>query len=358
MTAEEQSAQEVLDAYRAEQPKEQPAAVLVRPGEMRLEQVPVPEPGAGEVLVSVRSVGVCGSDTHYYREGRIGDFVVQAPLILGHESSGVVVAAGPGATLHAAGTRVAIEPGIPCRRCEQCKAGRYNLCPDVVFMATPPVDGALRRFVAMPEDFCHPVPFELSDDAAALIEPLSVAVWAASKAELRLADRVLVIGAGPVGALCGLVAKALGADPVLVEVDERRARRVERLGELRVVAPEEGRRSGYDVVFECSGASDALWDNLCTLRPAGRVVAVGMSATDEIRVPLSVLQTRELLLTGIFRYANTYPRAISLARSTRVRLDELVDAEFPLSRSAEALLASHEDPSILKAVVHPWKVQD
>jgi L-iditol 2-dehydrogenase len=354
MTTEDRSAQEALEAYQAERPKQQPAAVLLRPGEIRLEQVAVPEPGPGEVLLAVRSVGVCGSDTHYFSEGRIGDFVVEAPLVLGHESSGVVVASGPGATLHRLGSRVAIEPGVPCRRCEQCKAGRYNLCPDVVFMATPPVDGSLQRFVTMPEDFCHPVPNTLSDDAAALVEPLSVAVWAAQKAGLRPADRVLVVGAGPVGVLCGLVSEALGAEAALVEIDERRAGRVGRLGRLRVLTPEEGRRARYDVLLECSGASDALWENLGALRPAGRAVAIGMSARDEIRLPLSVLQSRELVVTGTFRYANTYPRAISLARSGRVPLDELVDAVYPLARSAEALLASHEDPSILKAVVRPW----
>ena len=185
------------------------AAVLHGTGDLRIEDRPMPVPGPHEVVVEVRSVGVCGSDVHYYEHGRIGDHVVRAPMVLGHESSGVVV--DPGTSGLAAGQRVAIEPGVPCGRCDQCRRGTYNLCPNVVFFATPPVDGSLARYVAVHAAFAHPVPDSLSDDAAALVEPLSVGLWANRRAGTGIGDRVLVTGAGPIGVLCALTARVAGA---------------------------------------------------------------------------------------------------------------------------------------------------
>src|ERR1700754_1023711 len=150
------------------------AAVLTRTREIVVEDRPVPEPGPREVLVDVRAVGVCGSDVHYYEHGRIGDFVVEAPMVLGHESAGVIAAVGPGVAGLSVGQRVSVEPGVPCRSCTQCLAGRYNLCPDMRFFATPPIDGAFAEQVIVHSAFAHPVPDSMSDDAAALLEPLSV----------------------------------------------------------------------------------------------------------------------------------------------------------------------------------------
>src|SRR4051794_40244862 len=146
-------------------------SVLRGVGEVDVEERPVPEPAADEVLVEVGSVGVCGSDVHYYEHGRIGTHVVRSPLVLGHEAGGVVTAVGADVTTVSVGQRVSIEPGVPCRTCAQCLAGRYNLCPEVRFFATPPFDGAFSQFVAMPAAFVYPVPDSVSDDAAGLIEP-------------------------------------------------------------------------------------------------------------------------------------------------------------------------------------------
>ena len=148
------------------------ASVLNGIGDLTIEERPVPEPQSGEVLVRIGSVGVCGSDIHYYDHGRIGPYVVDRPLVLGHEAGGEVVGLGPDVTRLEQGRRVSIEPGVPCRSCEQCLGGRYNLCPDVRFFATPPHDGAFCEYVVMPEAFVHPVPDNISDDAAGLIEPL------------------------------------------------------------------------------------------------------------------------------------------------------------------------------------------
>jgi L-iditol 2-dehydrogenase len=156
-------------------------AVLHAPHDLRVEPIPMPEPGRLEVLVQVSAVGVCGSDVHYYEHGRIGPHVVQAPMVLGHESAGRVVALGEGVTKHAVGDRVTLEPGVPCGRCRECRAGRYNLCPDVKFFATPPVDGAFANFVAIHEDFAFALPEEVSEEAGALMEPLSVASGRAAR---------------------------------------------------------------------------------------------------------------------------------------------------------------------------------
>jgi L-iditol 2-dehydrogenase len=183
------------------------------------------------VLVRVRAVGICGSDVHYYQHGRIGRYVVEQPLVLGHEASGEIVAVGEGVAAERIGERVAVEPGIPCRRCAYCKGGRYNLCPDVVFLATPPVDGAFAEYLTVPADFAHPVPRDLSFAVAALVEPTAVAVHAARLGQVGPGASCLVFGAGPVGLLLAQVLRAFGASRVDV-VDPEPSRRdlAERLG--------------------------------------------------------------------------------------------------------------------------------
>lgn len=336
------------------------AAVLERPRRIELREQAVPSPGERELIIQVQSVGVCGSDVHYYEEGRVGGFVVRSPLVLGHEAAGVVAAAGPHAGRIPPGTLVAIEPGVPCRACPQCRAGRYNLCPDIRFLATPPVDGAFTRYLAVPEDFCYPVPPSLTADAAALIEPLSVGVWACRRAGIGIGDRVLVTGAGPVGLLAALAARAAGADPTVCDINPARLARardlgLQRTGDLR--EQDITSLGSYDAFLECSGADGIAAAGLAALRPAGHAVLVGMSAGDDITLPLSLLQTRELTVTGSFRYANTYPAAIALAASGAIPLAGLVDAVFPLGQVADALQATRNDPSLLKVVVHPEDVE-
>ncbi|MCL6091796.1 MAG: NAD(P)-dependent alcohol dehydrogenase [Actinobacteria bacterium] len=342
-----------------------PAAVLVKPGEIRIEERPVPKPGPSQVLVEVSAVGVCGSDVHYFTEGRIGDFVVEAPLVLGHEASGVVRALGPGTTDRLkVGQRVAMEPGVPCGRCRACRSGAYNLCPDVRFFATPPVDGAFARYVVHDEDFCYPLPDDLSDDAGALLEPLSVGVWANWKAHVRVGDRVLVTGAGPIGLLATAVAVASGAVEVTVsDTQPVRLALAKKMGATAVVNSSTEPSGGggvfagaeADVLLECSGSPQALEAGLQGLRGAGRAVAVGMSPKTRVEVPLALVQNREIELTGTFRYANTYPRALALASSGAVNLDELVSTHFGLAEVADALQASRRDPLVVKPVVLPGR---
>lgn len=332
------------------------AAVLRRVGEVGLEERPTPEPAGDQVLVEVRSVGVCGSDVHYYEHGRIGEHVVRAPLVLGHEASGVVVAAGPDADPGLVGTRVAMEPGVPCGRCRQCRSGAYNLCPKVAFFATPPVDGAFARYVCLPQDFVFPLPATLSDDAGALIEPLAVAVAAGRKAGIEPGDRVLVTGAGPIGILCAQVGLARGAAEVVVaDINRVRLDRALELGASRVVDSGaerlEDAAAGVDVLLECTGVEPVVAAGIRAVGPGGRVVLVGMGAAEDAALPVSRIQSRELTVTGLFRYANCYPAAIALAESGRVDLEALIGARFPLEQAEQALTLGRTDPGVLKAVV-------
>lgn len=330
-------------------------AVLHGPGDVRLETRALPGLGDRDVLVEVRSVGVCGSDVHYYEHGRIGSFVVEQPLVLGHEASGVIVDRGPRAVEHAVGQRVALEPGVPCGRCSECRHGRYNLCADVRFFATPPIDGAFARYVAIHEDYAFALPDELSDDAGALLEPLSVGIWACRKGGVGLGQSVLVTGAGPIGNLAMQVARAAGATTIAVaDVNRDRLARAAELGATRTI--DVSRHSladtgPYDVLLECTGSESVTGDAILALRPAGTAVLVGMGPALEAPFPVAALQSRELTLVGTFRYANTYAIAIELVKAGRVDLDGLIDAWFPLEDVDRALRATREDPTLLKVIV-------
>jgi L-iditol 2-dehydrogenase len=329
------------------------AAVLYGIGDLRVEEHPMPKPGPQEVVVEVHSVGICGSDVHYYEHGRIGDFVVNSPMVLGHESSGVIVDAGSSSLR--VGQRVAIEPGVPCGHCEQCRTGAYNLCPNVVFFATPPVDGALARYVAVHHAYAHPIPDSLSFDAAALVEPLSVGLWANRRAGTGIGSRVLVTGAGPIGVLCAITARAAGATWVgLADVHPARLKAAEEFDMDDVIDARTGvdyADFNPDVLLECSGAPPVVTAGIHALRPMGTAVLVGMGPSAEQSLPVQAIQNRELTVTGTFRYAHTYPAAIALAASGRIDLDALVGASVPLAESERGLKMGHTDPSVLKTVI-------
>ena len=331
-------------------------SVLRGVGQVDVEERPVPEPATDEVVVEVGSVGVCGSDVHYYEHGRIGPYVVESPLVLGHEAGGVVAAIGSAVTTLEIGQRVSIEPGVPCRRCPQCLAGRYNVCPDVRFFATPPYDGAFSQYVAMPASFVYPIPDSMSDDAAGLIEPLSVGVWACRRGYVSPGTSVLVTGAGPIGLIAAQTARAYGADTVTVtDVNQHRLKLAASLGLATIDVAQTvitDARIEADVLLECSGNARATWDAVNTMARAGRVVLVGMGG-DTVQLPLSYVQDRELTITGAFRYANTWPTAIQLAASGRVDLDAMVTGHYGLRDVEAALTASRDDPTSIKAIVRP-----
>jgi L-iditol 2-dehydrogenase len=332
------------------------ASVLTDIGTLTVEDRPIPVPAPGEVLVAVAAVGVCGSDVHYYRHGRIGDHVVRAPLVLGHELAGRITAVGDAVDPSRVGQRVAVEPQRPCRRCRQCAAGRYNLCPDIEFYATPPVDGALCGYVVIDAEMAHPIPDNVSDEAAALLEPLSVAIATMRKAGIGPGSSLLIAGAGPIGVICAQTARAFGAARIVVS-DPMAARRERalRFGASAVLDPTADDVAALDpqvdAFVDASGAPPAVRSGIRAVGPAGRVVLVGMGA-DDYPLPVGYLQNMEITVTGVFRYTDTWPAAIHLVTSGAIDLDSLVTGRFDLDHVADAL-DSDADPASLKSIVIP-----
>lgn len=329
-----------------------PSAVLRGIRDVAIEDRPVPVPEPHQVVVAVKATGICGSDVHYYEHGRIGDFIVDAPMVIGHESAGVITEVGSAVDPERIGQTVALEPGIPCRRCEQCLQGRYNLCADVVFFATPPVDGSIAGFVAIDADFAHPAPAGLSFEQAAMAEPVSVGLWAAWKARITAGDRVLVTGAGPIGLFAAQVARALGAAEVTItDLSDYRLSVARGMG-FTVAGPDDAVGSSYAVLLECSGSAAALDSGLRALAPAGRAVLVGMGA-DSVSISVPLVQNRELTISGIFRYANTYPTALRLISGGAVATEPVITHRFDLEDTEAALTLARREQQSLKAVVVP-----
>lgn len=329
-----------------------PSAVLHAPHDLRIEDRPDPSPVPGEVVVRVDAVGICGSDVHYYEHGRIGDFVLEAPMVIGHEAAGVIESVGEGVPQERVGELVAMEPGVPCRRCGECLAGRYNLCPDVAFFATPPVDGAIAHRVAIDAQFAHSAPEGLSAEQAAMAEPVSVGVWACRTARITVGDRVLITGAGPIGLLTAQVARAFGASQVtLTDMSDQRLAAAAALGfaTRRADAAAEGES---DVLVECSGAAAAVRSGIAQLARAGRAVLVGMGA-ETVPLEVAAVQGRELSVSGIFRYANCYPTALELIAAGAVDAVGIVTHRFGLDETTTALTIGGTDSTALKAMVLP-----
>ncbi|WP_457149144.1 NAD(P)-dependent alcohol dehydrogenase [Mycobacterium sp. URHB0021] len=332
------------------------ASVMTGVRTLRIEDRPVPVPGAHQVLVEVAAVGVCGSDVHYYQHGRIGDFVVDAPMILGHELSGRIAAVGAEVDPQRVGQRVAVEPQHPCRRCKQCKAGRYNLCPDMEFYATPPIDGAFCRYVLTDDDMAHPVPDSMSDEAAALLEPLSVAIATMRKAHVVPGSSLLIAGAGPIGVICAQAARAFGAARIVVsDPMPARRERVLQFGATEVLDPAAVDVAALDppvdAFVDASGAAPAVVSGIKAVGPAGHVVLVGMGSGD-FPLPISHIQNLEISVTGVFRYTDTWPAAIHLVSSGAVDLDGIVTGRYDLEHVGEAL-DSDSEPASLKSIVVP-----
>ena len=271
------------------------AAVLVEPGRIEIEQRPVPRAAPGDVLVRVSSVGVCGSDTHYYRHGRIGSFVVEAPLVLGHEAAGTIVGVGDSVDPSRIGQRVSIEPQRPDPASAETRRGDYNLCPHMRFYGTPPVDGALCDYVTIGAEFAHAVPDAVSDDAAALCEPLSVGIAALRRAGIGERSRVLVAGAGPIGIVVVQLARAYGASEIAVsDPDESRREQARANGATTALDPAADEfGGGFDAFIDASGAPAAVTAGIHALRPAGTAVLVG-SGAESMELPTQLIQNREL----------------------------------------------------------------
>ncbi len=341
------------------------SAVLYGAKDVRIEERSMPALRPDHVLLRVNRAGICGSDVHYFTHGYCAAFVPTRPFILGHELVATVTAVGEGVHQPAIGTRVVANPARACGFCDYCRAGRGNLCPKTIMLGSastnPPTDGAFAEFLTVHASQCHLVPVEMSDGQAAMIEPLAVALHAVKRAGSVSAKRVLVAGAGPIGLLVAMTARAFGATPVVVsDLEPRRRETALRLWADAVLdpasatAPDQVRElagEGFDVAFEASGAPRALRQLLDWVRPGGSVVQIGTLGVEDIPLPANQVMVREIQLLGSFRYANVFGEAIRLAASRRLNVDPLVSRVLPLSQASEALSLAAAKQDVLKVQV-------
>ena len=323
-------------------------AVLYGPKNICLEGLSMPIVRDDEVLVKVKSVGICGSDMHFYHAGRIGSRVIKKPLILGHECSGEVVKTGKNVSNLREGDKVALEPGIPCRKCEYCKEGRYNLCEEVAFMGAPPTNGAFVEYLSRPADFTYRIPESVGFDEAALIEPLAVGIHATRRGEVKPGDSVLILGGGPIGLLVLQMSKVRGAGNIIVsDTLPNRLNLAKKFGatEMINVSSEDIREKvmdltggkGAKVVFEAAGVQTTVEQSVELVQKGGRVVFVGQPMEDVIPLNMTKVIRGELNMKGLLRYANVYPQAIELISKGLVDLGSMITHDFPLLHIKEAL---------------------
>ena len=333
------------------------ASVLTAPNSIELKTVNVPALEPGQVLVRIDAVGVCGSDTHFYEKGAIGDIVVEGPVVLGHESAGEIVSVGSGVNPARIGAKVSIEPQFPCRKCDYCKDGRYHLCRSMRFYGAWPVDGSFSEYAVIDDDFAHTVPDSMSAEQAALAEPVSVAVHANRRGGVTAGSRVLITGAGPIGVLNAQVARAFGATEIVVSdpISHRREYAAEH-GASQVLDPATTDLAQweeyFDVYIDASGNAGAILSAIPTIKPGGSAVLVGMGG-DFLNLPIAMIQHREITLTGTFRYVNTWPTAIELIARGVVDVDSLITGRYGLDRVDEALMSAKTDPLAIKTMVIP-----
>jgi L-iditol 2-dehydrogenase len=346
------------------------AARLYGAHDVRLEDVAVPDLEPGTALVRVRAVGLCGSDLHYYRDGRIGTSLADQPLVLGHEFAGEIAALAPGMQGKAGaalspGAAVAVDPAIACGTCEPCQEGHPNLCPAVRFCGTPPTDGALQEYVAWPAHLLYPLPRGTSFTTGALLEPLGVLIHAVDLAKIRLADTVAVLGAGPIGLLAIKLAKLSGAVRVFAtEVVPERMAAARAFGADAVADPREtdparwlrertGGR-GVDVAIECAGAPETPSQAVDAVRPGGTVVLVGIPGDDRIDLPAAPARRKGVTIKLCRRMKHTYPRALALVEAGLVDLSGLATHRFALAQAPQAFrLLDHGEGGVLKAMIEP-----
>jgi len=328
------------------------AMYLVKPGVIVSKDVPLPSLAPDEVLIKVKAVGICGSDIEYFKSGRIGNFVVNSPLILGHEVSGEVVDIGRNVTSLRIGDRVALEPGIPCGKCVFCRSGRYNLCPDIRFMGTPPIDGAFREYIAHPETFTYKIPDDMSFEEAALLEPVSVGIHATRRADIQPGDVVAILGAGPIGLVTLQAARIRGATDILVtDLFDYRLEIAKALGATNVVNVSKRNSScltdylkACDVVIQTATGLEALAQSFQFAKRGGRIVLVGHLPSSQVPIDPNLLIVEELNLFGSFRYVNTFPAAIKLLSAKLINSKILISLTFSLTDLQTAFKYALENP--------------
>lgn len=338
-------------------------AVMQGIGKMGFEERDIPKVKENEVLVKLEYVGICGSDLHYYETGAIGDYVVEPPFVLGHEPGGTVVEVGENVKNLKVGDRVALEPGKTCGHCEFCKTGRYNLCPDVVFFATPPVDGVFQEYVAHEADLCFKLPDNVSTLEGALIEPLAVGFHAAIQGDAHLGQKAVVMGAGCIGLVSMMALKARGVSEVyVVDIMEKRLEKALELGATGVIngskedvlerVKELTNGTGMDLVIETAGTEITTRQAVHIAKKGSNIVLVGYSKSGEMTLPMSLVLDKELTFKTVFRYRHIYPMAIDAVAAGKVNLKGIVTDVFELDEAQKAMDYSvNNKADIVKAVI-------
>lgn len=338
-------------------------AVMLGIGKMGFEERPIPQPKDDEVLVKLEYVGICGSDIHYYETGAIGDYVVKPPFVLGHEPGGTVVEVGKDVHHLKVGDRVALEPGKTCGHCEACRTGNYNLCNDVVFFATPPVDGVFQEYVAHEAGLCFKLPDNVSTMEGALIEPLAVGFHAANQGGAHIGQTAVVFGAGCIGLMSMMALKAEGVSRVYqVDIMDKRLAKAKELGATEVFNSKkvnlqetinkitEGR--GVDLCIETSGTEICTRQAVDITRKGATIVFVGYPASGEETLPVSKILDKELTFKSVFRYRHIYPMAIDAVASGKVNVKGVVTNMFDLDDIQRAMdLSVSDKANIVKSVV-------
>ncbi|MDA8218428.1 MAG: NAD(P)-dependent alcohol dehydrogenase [Dehalococcoidales bacterium] len=339
------------------------AAVLHKAHDLRIEEIPRPVPGPEDVVVRIKAVGVCGSDMHFYDEGHIGDKVVERPFVLGHEASGEVAEVGSAVTKFKPGDRVAVEPGIPCRQCEFCKRGDYNLCPYGLYQSGPHTNGFFAEYGIAPADYIYPLPDNLDFIEGAMLEPLVVGLQGAWEGNVQVGQTVAILGSGPIGLYTLQAVRARGAAKTIVaDIVEKRLKLASEMGATHVVnaskvdTKEDILRltggQGADVVLETAGAVPTTQQSLYVAKRGGTVVLVGMSSQSIIPMDTMRIVRQRLTVKGCFRYANQYATAVALAAAGKVELRAPVSHTFSLDQTLEALEFSiHHKEEAIKVVI-------
>lgn len=354
-----------MDTQASALPKTTKSAVLEKVLDLEIKSTPLPEMKPTDVMIKVMAVGICGSDVHYYDQGRIGDFVVNQPIVLGHESSGQIIAVGAAVKNFKVGDRVAIEPGVPCGKCEYCRTGRYNLCPKIKFMATPPYDGDLTQYIVYPAEFVYPIPNDMSYEVGTLSEPFSVSIHASRMLDIQPESTVFISGAGPVGLMAIFAVKAFNAKTIIVsDVEDNRltmARtfgathtiniaKTDLLSEIKQITHDQG----VDYVLEVSGNNTAESNALLTLKANGKIAYIGMPTHDTAPLNIMFMTTMEPQIFGVFRYANTYPMAIQILHQNMPLAEKLLTDFYGLDQVTEAFERTRTAKGdSLKVIIYP-----
>ncbi|NFG62749.1 MULTISPECIES: NAD(P)-dependent alcohol dehydrogenase [unclassified Clostridium] len=338
-------------------------AVMTGIGQMKFEEREIPKAKDNEVLVKLEYVGICGSDLHYYETGAIGDYVVKPPFVLGHEPGGTVIEIGKNVKDLKVGDRVALEPGKTCGHCEFCKTGRYNLCPDVEFFATPPIDGVFQEYVAHDASLCFKLPDNVSTMEGALIEPLAVGFHAAMQGNAKAGQIAVVMGAGCIGLVTMMALKAMGVSKVyVVDIMEKRLQKALELGADAIINGSEKdtveeimkltNGKGCDLAIETAGTQTTTIQTIHMTKKDATIVLVGYSKTGEMTLPMSLALDKELTFKTVFRYRHIYPMAIDAVAAGKVNLKGIVTNIFTLDEAKKAMDYSvNNKADIVKAVI-------